>query len=220
MKKLLSILLLFGFSQGLYSQIENIQFTNKRPLTENRYADIKGSPYLFAGWSPGLIFSNTMEKFQDLEININGYTQEIEVKKDRFYIELDAQWYLRIEVEDQAQKRIFQRDLHPRFANKFVELVYQGKQLWVVKEFVVKLAEEKTTNIAGTRLDRQFVAKFIYYLIEGGELQVLPLKEKKILKLLNQSRLDHFFKEHKIQAKKESDLKKLMAYYEKSKYGE
>ena len=90
MKSPTMLLLILCCSTLLFSQRNDLLFTNSQSIDEDRYKDMDYSPYLFKEWVQDNITakSNTEEAIENVLLNYNGYTKNFEVRKDNRFIAL------------------------------------------------------------------------------------------------------------------------------------
>jgi len=190
-------------------------FTNATTIDENRYAGFKGSAYLYDDWKVGNVYDTKGKAFERVEINFNGYSNEIEIKKGDKYINLDQKWYLKIEVEDKEGIRIYHRGIHDFFKDKFVEVIHQGTSLMLVKKFRVGVTEKEINDVGKTIKIKRFERKEDYYFIKNGKLQNIKFKKKSIIKYLGHKKeLERYIKDNKLKLNRLNDLKKVLTFYE------
>ena len=97
MKHVLLFLLMVGFFASVQAQKdeENALFLNSEKIDDDRYKEMKGSPYLFENWVTGTIIDLDKKTYPVSQINYNGYTQEFEVRKGDSFITLDEKSLLK-----------------------------------------------------------------------------------------------------------------------------
>jgi len=222
-KLLISLLLtsfmnLLGFSQDN----SDILLINSKDIAESRYSDIKDSPYYFENFVKGNIISTSAQTYKDLELNYNAYPGDFEVRQDGKFIELDKNFYMRVEVLpeknpglDLEYPIIFQRGFNANWFNKFAVILHDGKKVKFVKDFTVEILERVIQDVNKTRTSKRFFADTSYNLIIEGELINIRLKKKKIFAALkNQSELEKYATDNNIDVETESGLSLLLTYYE------
>ncbi len=219
-KKHLNIALLFFILCPLVveAQKEDILLSNSKKIGENRYSNIKGSPYLFEGWRKGKIITSEAEMIDNVLLNYNGYTKGFEVKKGNQFIELDEKWYVRVVIEDEkgGQPIIFQRYFFPPFSGKLSKQVYKGENITILQSFTIKIDKKVISDVGGRFALQRFISHEQYYLVRNRKPTPIKLKKKSILaELGNATELEQFIKKEKLKLNSEADLKKLVAFYEK-----
>jgi hypothetical protein len=87
-------------SCSLKAQVK-ASFGNPDPITENRYAGVKGSAFQFDNWLPGKIYAAEGEVINHSKINFNAMTGKIEVLDDKNVITIiNEVLYSKIELYD------------------------------------------------------------------------------------------------------------------------
>ncbi len=205
--------LILVFSNS-FAQTKSI-FTNAKKIDDTRYAEYKGSPYLFDDWVIGDIYDGEKKAFEQMELNFNGYSNNVEVKKEDKFVELDTKWYTKIEVQSKDGLLTFRRGLHTFFKDKFVETVYTGKDFYLVKKFRTGLTEKEINDVGKTIKIKRFEKNIDYYFIKNGKLNQVKMKKKSLLSYLGHKKeIGAFLKENKLKLTRQADLKKVLAFYE------
>ena len=207
--------------QIIIVQAQNNTFvmTHAQPIDSTRYQNVKGSPYLFPDFVKARIVSNKMEVYEDVILNYNGYSKNFEVKRNGWYMALDGKWYWEVEVleNEKAEKTslLFQRGLHDKFKNEFVQVCYKGKRILLIKYHYTDMLTKEVQDVGKTVAFKRFYLKSLYYLLDNGTLTLLKNKKKSLLKTLGHSKeLDKFMREEKISLSEDQDFAKLIAHYE------
>ncbi len=193
--------------------VDQFILENSKEISPTRYKGIKGSPYLFQNWVSGKIVNLDNEIFMVDEMNYNGYTQEIEIKQGNRYISLNENFYKRIEFNWNGETFNYQRVLDRERPNTFLQVLYKGKKLKLIKDFEIKLSERVVQDVGKKVEMKRFSAQHNYYLANFGELEEIKLKKKSIVKQLGKE-VDAFSKQNKIDLSTESGLVKVLEFYE------
>lgn len=217
------------FSSGLDAQPDNtpVIFTNSQDIDPYRYRDVKGSPYLFENLVIGDIVSTNIDVYQDMPLNLNGYTKNFEVRRGNKMVELDPRWYLRVEIHPELnpgldpafgkEKLVFQRGIHPKLENVFALIIFAGARTIFLKTFHADLSKKKVEDVGKTLEFQRFFGKFTYYIIADGELITVSTRKKTFLKALGSKKeLETFAHDNNIDFDSEKDLIKLVAFYDKN----
>lgn len=218
-------MLLMFVASLLNAQSENLIFVNGLDVNENRYPDIKGSPYLFEEeWQQADLLTKEMNRVVKVPTRYNIYTGEFEVRQDDKFIRLASERFMRIEfeVDEKGQKAenpddrlIFQASFHPRFRDRFVNVIYNGKTMVVFRDYRALLSEKEVQNVGQTVEFKRFIPKVDYYILQNGELKVLRVNKNTLIKQLGHKKeLESFIKEQKLDLEAGSDLKKLFTFAE------
>lgn len=201
------------------AQNRDSYFVNADPIDPQRYKDIKGSPMLFNDWKTATLYDKKGEEYATIELNYNGFTHEIEAKKnDTESIVLDASEFSRIEIVDAEApngKIVFKKGFLPSSKKHFGEVVFESDKRTIAKHFRVKEAKTVINDVGQTRELKSFARSTDYYIVQNGKSSILKTKKKSLLKDLgNAKQLESFIKKEKINLKSDKDLNKFFAYYE------
>ncbi len=213
--------LLLLLAQHLNAQSEDLIFVNGLDVNEERYPDVKESPYLFGDdWHAADLLTKEMKRVPEMQTRYNLYTGEFEVRQGDKFIRLASDRFMRIEFEvdeegeaiaDSDQKLIFQASFHPRFKNRFVNVVYSGPTM-VLRAII---STKTIQNVGDTVEFKRFHSKVDYYLMQSGELKTINTKKKSLIKLLGHKKeLESFIKDQKLDLDSGADLNKLFTFAE------
>ncbi len=213
------------FCHGLvFSQDEKVVLMDNKPVDQQRYEDIDGSPYLFENFVKGTIYLNNKLFVSDILLNYNGKTETIEYNRDGGVFELDQKYFVKVDIySDQYHQKHkkymrdtteFVKGLSPTDDTKLYIKVFGGSKATVFKEFNVYVAKRKIENVGKTIHLQTFGTQFLYYLLKDGDLKVFKLKHKNVLEELGGGKeLQNFVKANKLKLDNEGDLVKLLEYY-------
>lgn len=210
---------------NINAQSEDLIFVNGLDINEERYADIKDSPYLFKEeWVPADLLTKDMKRIPNMPTRYNLYTGEFEVRQGDKFIRLANDRFMRIEFEvDEAgnkleqggEKLVFQASFHPRFKDHFINLIYSGTSMVVFRDFRVIISEKTVQNVGDTVKFKRFYKKVDYYLLQNGELKTINPNKKQLIKVLGHKKeLESFIKENKLDLESAADLNKLFTFAE------
>ncbi len=219
MKKYTTVaaLLLFGFS--LFSQKFTL-FHNAQKWDENRYSEIKGSPYFFKDFVEGDIYDIDGKVSKNILLNLNGYTQNIELRKGSGFIELEEPSYSKVEAvtankKGDMTKTVFVTTDIAQFGGRFVQLVYDGKKRKVYNDFLATISEHKTETPGKTLTIKRFAPKNRYFMLENAKLVIFKLKKKNVIQQLGHKKeIETFLKKNKIKVESLEGIVKLLEYVE------
>ncbi|PHN02021.1 hypothetical protein [Flavilitoribacter nigricans] len=210
---------------NLSAQSEDLIFVNGLDVNEERYPDIKDSPYLFGDeWHPADLLTKEMKRVPNMPTRYNIYTGEFEVRQGDKFIRLANDRFMRIEfevnedgekVDNADEKLVFQASFHPRFRDHFVNLIYSGSTMVVFRDFRAIVSEKTVQNVGQTVEFKRFFPKVDYYLMQNGELKTIKPNKKTLIKLLGHKKeLEAYIKEHKLDLESAPDLNKLLTFAE------
>ena len=219
-----TLILLLSFLSAAFSQSE-LQLVNSKKIDPNRYEGIEDEPYLFKNWLIGNVTTIEGEVIEEVFINYNGYSEEFEIKNGDRFIELENKYYMQIEMSREkngdkfpnfaGEEIIFQRNLHGKFKENFVRLVYRGKKVSVIEGYRVTVTEKTFQDVGKTVVKKRFIGTRSYYLLKDGELQSFNMKRSSVIKTFGlKKELDQFMRKQKINLDKDEDVAKVFAYYE------
>lgn len=202
---------------GLLSAQENtdVLFANARAIKADRYEDIKGSPYLFEEDRVANMYLTAGGVYEDVRLNYNTFSGNWEVKKDDRFLEVLEADFLKIDVTDGEKTRSFLRNLHPTFGFRFVELIYRGRAVMLVRDFETTVATVTIQDVGATRQTKRFNNKENLILLRRGQATTLSGNNNKVTQALGGDKaLNKFVKSEKLKLRDEADLIRLLEYYE------
>ena len=203
------------YSALVISQSNNL-FSNAKPIDEYRYEGVRASPYQFDTWVPATIYTSQGDPIQVDELNINGYSKELEIRRGDKFIELDQSAYSRIEISlrDETQ-HVLVRNFANNFRTRFIELVHDGAKIKCVRQFLVPMIDFEIQNVGKTEKIKRFNPKFTYTFIREGILEEVKLKEKTLITYLgNKKEMSKVLDKSKFKSDQLQHLKEILAHYE------
>lgn len=207
----------------LHAQQDVVMFTHAKPIDDQRYEGIKGSPYFFDNWVVGDVIDNQGELIQGVSLNLNGHTRSVEVRKDDKFIELDASYYRQLEVRPSQNPNskieepyVFMRGLHQRFNNRMVQVMYRGKDISLLLDFFVNLSTKEVNDVGKTVTFETFAVRKEAYLLIGSELHPVRLHKRKFFKDVptHGDELKAYAKKEGLSLNAIADWQQLVAHYE------
>lgn len=214
MKFSLTLVIALLLVSNSYSQ-SNVLFKNAKIIDEDRYKGIDGSPYAWDEWLVGTIYDNKGNDIPDVEININGNSEEIEIRKDNKFIELQEMLYAKIELSQNGSPILLVRGFQSLFKTDFVEVVHEGTNVSIVRKFSAKLEELELQNVGKTEKIKRFKPRYTYYFIKGGKSSMVKAKKKQIIAFLGKRKvMDAFIDTVKLKKNRKEHLKEIAAYYD------
>ncbi|MEO0340767.1 MAG: hypothetical protein AAF242_16355, partial [Bacteroidota bacterium] len=162
-----------------------ISFQDAEKYDVKRYADIKGSAYLFKDFVDGYITGVDGVIYDKVSINYNGYEEAFEIKQGDQFITLDEKYYSKIKIVEEGKDTMtFIRGVHPIFKGRFIELIYRSDNATVVRRHYVGLSETEVNNIGRKEEFKRFLKKTEIRLATGTgskDIKTLKLNKKKLL---------------------------------------
>ena len=208
--------LLMICNQWAYAQEDDkFLLDNAVELEEGRYDDIKGSPYLFPDFVKADIIDLENKEYKGIPLNFNGHSGNFEIKRGDMFINLDEKLYRQITIELEDQKMEFFRGIDRAAPNRFVQVVYTGKRLKLIRNFKANIQERKVEAPNKTMLIKKFIPLKLYYIADTGELQFVKLTKKGVAKVLGKG-VEQYAKKMKINLGTEEGLIAGLKYYEKT----
>lgn len=210
-KSLLSLGLIF---LAVVSQAQSmfIQDINGRPIFENGYTEIEGSPYLNDTWSRGTVRAKHNGKTYELtKMRYDAYKDELE------YEENQKPYRFGSEITEFVTNDGIFRNGFPIYesltARSFYQILYDGK-VKLLKRTTARVQTEKLYSSATQT--KRFIKEESLYLFKNGILTRLKKDKKSLLEALGekQDELDAFIKDQKLKLSKEEDILRVIEKYE------
>jgi hypothetical protein len=196
---------------------QRLDLTNSKPLDQDRYEGVRGSPYFFEDWKKAKVLADDLEFIEGVLVNYNGLTQEFEASDGTNYIQLDERTHKRIEVWDEVRNTsvVFINASTYDISSTYAQMFYSGISIMWLGTFKVKIDERKLETPGKTELIRQFnIKKFNYFVFEEKPIE-FRMKKKKILEALSGfPEAPRIVKEKKLNIEEEEGLIKLLTELE------
>ncbi len=227
--RIIPILFIFIFTvfykNVLAQDINSLILINSVPIDLDRYDAYKGSPYLFKEFVPATIVSHKGEYIEVKQLNYNGYSHNIEVRKDDEYIELNPIKYARIEIpvkgnpilekEYGREQILLHKNIHPSLKNKFADLLYHGKHFVFFKDIHVAIKDNEVNTPGASVAFKRFSEAGKYYILSANKLKSIRFNKKQLVKSLGYKKeLETFIKKNKTDFKSDIEIIELMKYYD------
>jgi len=211
---LLGLLVLPSYAQV----VDNISFANSLPIDPDRYAEVRGSAYLMADWTPAILVDREGLVYPDLQANYNGYEQEIEIRSGDRYIALDEVMFrdfrALIFVQGEDSLRLIPNG-KKALGVPWVIAVYEGSSYTLLASFRVVKSEREIHTVGKTMLVQQFKHDQNYYLTQGAETTRLKMRRRKLLAQLGHAKqVKAFVRRQGLKLNSEAGLKAVLAYLE------
>jgi hypothetical protein len=186
-----------------------------RVIDHSQYDEIKGSPYLYNDWLEAEVLGTEGKIYHFPLVNFNGFTHELELKKDDRVEELIGSSYLKVTLNTGTNKETFLRGLHPEFEQNLVCILYDGQKVKLIKTFDVRVEESVVQTPGAPSVFEKFSRSKNYYLLKDSDLSKVRIKKKSVIAVLgHKSELEQYLKQKKINLNSESALITLLNYYE------
>jgi len=206
-KSLISIFLFIICCWETHAQ--RLDLTNSKPLDEDRYEGVRGSPYLFEDWKKAKVLGDDQKFIEGVLVNFNGLTQEFEASDGTNYIQLDERTHERIEVWDEEKDAplVFIKSSTFDISSTYAQMYYGGRSILWLGTFKVKIDERKLETPGKTELIRQFNIKKANYFVIDEKTKEFRMKKKKILQALDVfPEASRITSEKKLNIEEEDDL--------------
>jgi hypothetical protein len=213
-RQIFCICLLFS-SYGVKAQF--LHDINGVPLTQKKYEDVTGTPFLYEEWSPGTVkFTNGKSYKENLFLKYNAKDDELYFKNKNgdplLFVDSVSEFVITPPIGIGHHYRNGYKDVNGYSQNAFFEVVADGS-VQLLKKTKKTILESKAYNSPTT--ERRFVTVSQYYLIKSGKAVAVKPDKKSVLSTLNdkQPALEKFIKENNLNLRNDDELAKLVVYY-------
>ena len=110
-----------------------------------------------------------------------------------------------MELDWKGEKMIYQRGLDRFRPNTFIQVLYKGEDMKLIKDFKVKLVDVTIQNVGKTIDVKRFTPTFTYSIAKKGKLEDFKLKKKNVVKLFG-SEIEQYSKKNKVNLGTEEGL--------------
>lgn len=191
-----------------------------RPFLAKSYTDVKGSPYLFDGWFKGVVKLMNGTVYESIDLMYNQIKDELifkasENQAQTFTLPIYEFTLRQSEKDVILLEKKFRRGFTPVDGASdmaFYEVLADGKTLLLKR--TSKVIFEELPYGSSTKL--QTIKDNVYYYINtSGKLIKIKKDKKQILTALNihTAELEMYIKGNKLDLKQDTDLVKLISYY-------
>ncbi|MBL0882028.1 MAG: hypothetical protein IBJ16_01545 [Chitinophagaceae bacterium] len=198
---------------------ETIQFMsdgNGQPFKPTRGFEEEGSPFFYNDYLESTIQLMNGKSYHRIPVKINYLTGELLFKTEDGQEMSVIKPFQRVAIKKDEQSYIFRSgfpaiDKQTEFT--LYELIDSGAAV-LLKYTSVSFQDKQPYN--GVNIIRTYHKKEVYYsYIPSKGLLALPSETEALVRLFEKDAIlmAEFANKHKLKAKKESDLKKLFAYY-------
>ncbi|MEN8248224.1 MAG: hypothetical protein ABFS32_04785 [Bacteroidota bacterium] len=188
-----------------------------RSVNHEDYKDIKGSPYLFEDWFEAKVIGMDGKYTEYLYMNFNGLTHQLELMENGNTQVLIENTYLKAILSVGENEYTFMSGIHPDLGRDKICILFDGQEIKLIKDFTVRIDESVAQTPGVPTVFERFATTVTYYMMKRGLLVKIKLKKKTILRLLDDNpNIEEYSKKEKISFNSESDVIKLLKYYESS----
>lgn len=212
----------------VYSQSDSLLIQNSKPIDDTRYKDVDGSPYYFSDWVIGSVLRSDGKTVENVLLNYNGNSHEMEIKSGNAVHILDRRWHLRVDVSLEQNAKladefpvpnlIFQRGAHRELADRYSTILFLGDKYMLIKDYDVGKVQKEFNDVGKNIEIQRFKEQSVYYLKKDGALTVLKLQRKRVVEAFGEDgRVTEFIDTQKLDIQDEADLVRLVEYADKLK---
>jgi len=204
--------------------IDMVQLSRNMLITYNMgYDEIRGTPYLFEEFHNGTFYFTNRTKITGLQINYDCTKREILFAWEgkNYSTGRDDIEYFTISPDQTDRIFLFKRVFLPQAKEReYLEILYDPHSI-LYKRYLKEYKEAEVKSPYHINRDyNEYVDNIEYYVkLEGNDIQFVKLQKKAVLKIFpgNTDRLEQFMKEENINLKDETDLVRLLKFYDSLK---
>ena len=204
-------LLLIVSSYHLRAQNTSPLLKISEEVNVGRYDRIQGSPYYYDDWQKGSVLASNGQVYENVALNFNGDSHELELKEDDRVRQLILGGYIKVTIPQDTYSDVFIRGINPKFGMDLVCVSYNGQKIKLVRNFQIRKEKYHTT----TTTTQKFLPTVDYYLVINGQIEGISIRKKKIIKILgHEKEAEAFLTQNNNPVKSEKDLIQLLNYYD------
>ena len=184
------------------------------PAAANRYEKIRGTPFRYDDFLPGVLYDTALNPYELDSVNYNGFTHQFEYYANGELRELAQNNFLRAVIHlGNDVSHVYGWNLNPKFRNHYAELVYSGEYVSATLVYEVVNDEKVVQDVGETKRMQRFNKQENFYASVDGDLLPLSMNAKRLAADLGyRSEIADFIKEHKLKPAQREDLVKILAY--------
>lgn len=188
--------------------------SSSREADPNRYRDVRGDPYRYPSFRPGVLFDAGLNRYSVDSLNFNGFTSQFEYRTEGQLRELANRHFLRVQtVGEDGEPHVYAFGINPKFPEKYAELVYTGDFVTATLVYDVINDEKVVQDVGKTVRLRRFNPKPLYYAFVDGELVALHLNRRRLPADLGlKGPVSRFIREHDLDPQRRADLLRILAF--------
>ena len=185
-----------------------------RPADPTRYEKIRGTPYRYDDFRPGVIYDITLNPYELDSLNYNGFTHQFEYYAKGELRELANNNYLRAVIQvTENESHVYGWNINPKFRNHYAELVYSGEFVSANLVYEVVNDEKVVQDVGETKRLQRFNKQENLYASVDGDLIALSTNPKRLAADLGyRNEITDYIKKHKLKPSQREDLVKILAY--------
>jgi hypothetical protein len=218
MKQVFILFLLFVVSGHSYSQIVNLSGADGRPILLEKRNDIEGSPFFSENFQQSIVYLKREPNEREALGRLNLLTNTFEFKSGENLLEIPFSDIKKIITQDNTgvNELVFENGGNLGLdKTKLVLVLFQSRDLGLVKEFGYKLSDLQVDSYSQTEAKRKVMVSENLFLISNGK----PVGVKRNLKSFSsalpasyQKSINQYSKENKINWKEDEDLIELLDF--------
>lgn len=211
---LLALFILIFLVKAKAQYLQDIQ---GRPIMETSYTDIKGTPFLFENWMPGVVQLENGNTFNNVPLKYNVFDEKLYFKnpKNEELLEFvqPVKSFKFVALDDAGVYEKGFPAIDKFTGETFYSVLYSGKEKLLNKKYKTTL-EVRPYNSATT--EKSFVDHSDYFLVKNGKIERIKNSKKDFLAIFSDkaNEIDAFIKKEKIDFKNNADLVKVFQYYD------
>ncbi|WDF55271.1 hypothetical protein [Mucilaginibacter sp. KACC 22063] len=193
---------------------------NGSPIKVTKYTNINGSPYLSDSWQKGTVLLANGQTF-NLDIKYDMIADNLLFKNKNGdslnFVQPVKEFKIKSADNDDSQSKLFRNGFPSTnvktSASSFYEVLYDGGTKLLKRE-AKSLWKESTTYATATET-QNITQTTDYYIFKDGKMITVKPNKKAFLSALSNktAELGKYVKDNNIDFKKDSDLIKVVSYY-------
>lgn len=192
-------------------------YTDYKPVMLIDYTNMEGSPYLYEDWQTGNVtLTNGVSNKEPMMLKLNMVNDVVSFKDKESGQELEfvvpvQEFSLSVGTAIRHFKSGI-KNIDGIAPTAFLEILSDGKAQLLKRNNKIVFEQQP---IGSATKERSFIEKTKYYLVIGGKATVVKADKKSILAALGdkQSQLEDYIKTNKVNFKSDTQLGKLVDYY-------
>jgi len=205
-----------------YAQISNLTAFDGTPIKENRYPNVKGSPWLVDAWLDGEVWGEGEQRLKNVKLRYDEYADDVVLFREGKSFRLNPATirgfvvYVPESSDLEAKPYVYKNgypEVDNNSKNTFYRVLYEGKKAVFLYRTKVELFENAPTYGSAVN-ETSFVRKKRYYVYKDGKMHPVLLNKKDILNALNDKAAEAYAAKNKMKLKKEEEIIQLMAAVE------
>ena len=215
MKNTLLLLCLLTSILPLYAQNVLQDPVTGKVYNSDKYSAVKGSPFLFEEWMKGSV-TTPQGIYKNLELKLDSYNNTVFFKSSDEPYEFQQKvigFTLMPRPGDSSTYLVFRNGvsgngLRP---DQFIQILTEGKLSLYRSE--IKLVAD--VNQINQGVIKTFTTSTRYFAMKDDVLQTMKMNKASIYELIKdkEQQIDSFVAQNKLSTRKESDLIKIVQYY-------